>query len=76
MIKRMDYVLIPMGPTSVAAIWDIVVMESTALVSNQDVQEQLSLCNKASYHTINLALFTYNFQAIHVAYYICVTVSL
>ena len=32
-MNRMDYVLIPMGPTTVAAIWDIVVMESTALVS-------------------------------------------
>ena len=33
MIKRMECVLIPMGPTTVAVIWDIVVMESTALVS-------------------------------------------
>ena len=32
-IKRMECVLIPMGPTTVAVIWDTVVMESTALVS-------------------------------------------
>ena len=32
-INRMDYVLIPMGPTTVTVIWDTVVMASTALVS-------------------------------------------